>query len=1047
MFRRLLTSAIALFLVLAATDVQAQTGTVTGTVIDSTTATTLPGVNVVVQGLNMGAATSAEGQYTIADVPTGTHTIVATFVGYDRKEATVEVRAGETVEVDFELVPSTMGLEEVVVTALGLERQERSLGYSVQKVEPEEIVQSQETNIVNALAGKTAGVQITSASGQPGSSSRIVIRGESSIYGENQPLFVVDGVPISNAEDDLPGFELSTGASGNRALDLDPNIIKEVSVLKGASATALYGSRAANGVILIETKGGQSTNLRVNFSSSVRWDEPIIDGTQDEYLMGLDRKFTNGLPLDRGGYMEPGFPGTDPQITRSWGPHKDNVSQEVLSALGVNEIPVYNHFNNFYQTGAVVENSLNVSGGGDLGNYFLSVSYLDQSGIVPTTALERLTFNAKYNTDLRSTLHSNTSVMYTNTQNNWQRNGWFSQSRLLRQWPINFPIEPVFREDGTELTLGQNTDSPFWHTQETGYGSDVDRYIASEKLTYDVSDRLHLSERLGFDRYTDSRFEHRNRRPRYENDGSMFEQKIVRSEINSNLIVNLDETPLIGGFSVSALVGNNINTRNYSTVRISGSDQNIPDFFHDSNFNQTDTYEYKSKRRLISVFSQLTVDYQDYLYLTLTGRNDWSSTLPKGNNSYFYPSASLGFVFTDLLGMQDNPILHYGKLRASVAQIGSDAPVYSLATSFSQAGSTVWEEANAMSLDFPFRGVSGFLLGSSLGNPNLKPEITTEYEVGLNMRLFNGRAQVDVAYYNRSTRDQIFSVPASSATGYTSILRNAGEIRNKGIELSVQGTPLQVGDFSWDLRANWSKNKNEVVELAPGVESIYLAGYAWPQVRIEPDAGYGIIWGQGYQRNDEGQLLIGDDGMPLVAEEFKTIGNIQPDWLGNLRSTFNYKGFSLSGVVDVRQGGDILNFDLNYTIRSGMAEITENRYDQYVWPGVDADTGEPNTTEVTRDMAFWEEYGGVHENQVEDGSYVKLRELTLSYQLPRGLMQATPLQSLEIYGTGRNLWISTDFSYGDPEGNTYGTDNGGQGYYFWVTPTTRSYTLGVRMNL
>lgn len=1050
MLRRLLSTTIALFFGLLLTvGVQAQpTGTITGTVTDSTMGTALPGVNVVVEGLNVGSATGSDGQYTISGVPTGSHTLVASFVGYARAEATVEVTEGETATVNFALAPTAVGLEEVVVTSLGIEREQRSLGYSIQEVDAAEIASAQESNIVNALQAQASGLEITSASGQPGASSRIVLRGVSSMTGNNEPLFVVDGVPISNSEDDLPGFALSTGASSNRALDLDPNVVENVSILKGASATALYGQRAANGVILIETKSGRGGTLRVNYSNSVRWDDAIVDGKQDEYLLGLDRKFTNGLPSDRGGYLEPGFPASEPgQITRSWGPHKDNVSQQVLSDLGVNEISTFDPMERFYQTGRVVENSLNASGGSEIGNYFLSVSHTDQVGTTPNTDLERFNFTAKLTTDLTSSLHSNTSFKYTNTQNGWKRDGWFSPVHWARRWPINHPMKPVFREDGSQLTLGEHIDTPFWHTQETGYESDVGRYIVNQKLTYDLTDRLHVSERIGLDQYTDSRLEQRNQRPRYSTDGSMFEETIVREQIDSDFMVSLDKTPFIGGLGVSALVGNNVNIRENSRVRVSGSGQNIPDFFHVSNFNNTNTDQFEQRRRLVSLYSELTFDYNDYLFLTLTGRNDWSSTLPKDNQSFFYPSASLGFVFTDLLGMQDNPFLHFGKLRLSAAQVGSDAPPYSISTSFSQAGATVWEAANANSLDFPFRGVNGYLRGSSLGNPDLKPEITTAYEAGLNLRLFNGRAEIDAAYYNRTTEEQIFNVPASSATGYSTVLRNAGSIRNEGIEVMLRGTALEIGDFSWDLRANWSRNRNEVVELAPGVESIYLAGYAWPQVRVEPGEGYGIIWGNGYKRNDEGQLLIGDDGMPLEAEGFINIGNIQADWLGNLRSSFEYKGVRLTGLLDVRQGGDILNFDRNYTIRAGVAEITEDRYDQYVWPGVDADTGEPNTTEVTRDMEFWEDVGAVHENQVEDGSYVKLRRLTLAYRLPRRLIQSTPFRNLEVYGTGRNLWIKTDFSYGDPEGNTYGTDNGGRGYYFWVTPSSRSYTVGLRLGV
>lgn len=1047
--RLLLPTATALSLLFLTPAVHAQSsGTITGTVTDSTTGNPLPGVNVALEGTTMGAGANAAGEYTIPDVPPGTHTVVASFVGYSRKSVPVDVSPGETVELNLMLTPSAIGLDEVVVTSLGIERQERSLGYSVQEVDAAEIASAQEANIVDALEAQASGLQITSSSGQPGAASRIVLRGVSSITGNNQPLFVIDGVPISNAEDELPSFALSAGSSSNRALDIDPNIIENVSILKGASATALYGQRAANGVILIETKSGRGGELRVNYSNSVRWDNAILDGKQDEYLLGQDRKFANGLPADKGGYLEPGFPGSDPNsVVESWGPHKDNVSQEVLNALGVDEIETYSPLERFYQTGRVVENSLNASGGSDIGNYFLSASHLDQLGTTPGTELERLNFTAKLNTDLTSALHSNTSVKYTNTKNDWQRNGWFSPGHWAREWPINVAMDPYSFEDGSNMALGGFIDSPFWHTRETGYHSDVNRFILNEQLTYDITDNLHLNEQIGYDQYTDSRYERRNRRQRFSSDGSMFEEKITREQLNSNLILRLDDTPVWGDLSFSGLVGNNINIRKNGRVRVSGSGQNIPDFFHVSNFNNTNTAQFEERRRLVSLYSELTFDYSDYLFLTVTARNDWSSTLPEENRSFFYPSASLGWIFTDMFGLDDETFLDYGKVRLSAAQIGSDAPPYSISTTFDQAGANVFEAANGNSLEYPFRGVNGYIRGGSLGNPTLQPEITTEYEAGLNVRAFSGRAELDLAYYTRTTEDQIFNVPASAATGYNTILRNAGAIRNEGIEVMLRGTVLDIGDFSWDLRANWSRNRNEVVRLAPGVESIYLAGYAWPQVRVEPGEGYGIIWGNGYKRNDEGQLLIGDDGMPIVADGFVNIGNIQADWLGNLRSSFHYKGLSLTSLVDVRQGGDILNFDRNYTIDAGFAEITENRYDEYVWPGVDADTGEPNDITVIRDAEFWDEYGAVHENQVEDGSYIKLQRVTLAYQLPRSLVEATPFRTLQVYGTGRNLWIGTDFSYGDPEGNTYGTDNGGRGYYFWVTPSSRSYTVGLRLGV
>lgn len=1044
----------------------AQNAQIVGTVVDSTTAEPLPGVNVGIQSLGLGSATGTNGAFEINDVPAGTHTIVASFVGFDSQEKTIEVEPGETLEVNFRLLPRTFMGDEVVVTALGIQRSEKSLGFSIQKVEGEEVTGAPEVNLVNSLAGKVAGVQINSSSGQPGSASNIIIRGANSITGNNQPLFVVDGVPISNAENSIPGQSaLGSGSGSNRALDLDPNMIESISVLKGGSATALYGSRASNGVILITTKSGKAGQMRVNYSSKVRFDRTIIDGTQDEYLSGQQGYFANGLPADRGGYMEPGFPGSNPQVYDSWGPHKNNVSQQVLSDLGVDKIKTYNHLKDFYEIGTMAEHSLSFSGGDENGTYYLSGSRLDQSGALPSTKLARTNLNAKVTRDLFSNLQSETRVNYINTVNNWQRNAWNSSARTTRVWPINLRMKPYEYEDGTNVTHGSGEDSPYWHNNETGYESKIDRIMVTQRFTYDINSWLTLTERFGFDKYTDSRNEHRNRRKRYENDGSMFNEKLVRSEINSDLILNMKERSITENFAISGLIGNNFNIQDYSQVVLFGYDQNIPGFFHQSNFNSIDGDEYRSKQRMFSFYSELVMSYNDYLFLTLTGRNDWSSTLPKDNQSYFYPSASLGFVFSDLLGWESDSPLYYGKIRASVSETGSDAPVYSLSTSYNSAEFSQWFEANETELEFPYNGVSGYLQSNTLGNPNLKPEMTRSYEFGLNLRFFGGRATFDGAYYSQSTRDQIYSTPVSSSTGFTNMLRNAGEIRNTGVEIALTGSPVETEDFKWDLRLNWSKNKNEVVSLAPGVKRLYLAGYSWPSVQAQEDEGYGIIRGYGYKENENGQYIIQDDpnkagyGFPIPTEQQKTIGNIQPDWQGNLRSTFRYKGFSLSGLLDVQQGGDILNFDLNYSIGYGMAEITETRGTQmtdpdaegyvepYVWSGVKASNGEPNDIKLVRDQDFWERYANTHENQVEDGSYIKLREISLGYRLPTSFLAKTPVRTASFTVTGRNLWIETDFSYGDPSGNIYGTDNGGRGFYQWITPTTRSVMFNLQVGI
>lgn len=1039
---------LALFFVLLFVPViWAQSGDIEGTVTDEETGETVPGANVLLVEPNRGAATDADGNYAIGGIEPGTYTLRVTFVGYQTNNQQITITAGQTLEQNVALQSGALNLDEVVVTALGIEREARAVGYAVQEVDGASVAEAPEANLVNALAGKVAGVQINSSSGQPGASSRIIIRGNSSLLGNNQPLFVVDGIPVSNAEDDNPGGNaLFTGGTSNRSLDIDPSIIEDVSVLKGASATSLYGSRAANGAIIITTKKGTRGQApRITLKSSVGWADAVTDGFQDEYTLGDQGFYSNGLPRARGGYTEPGYPGENPspQTTISWGPHKDEISQQVINDIG--EVEIYDPREEFYQTGLTVENALNLSGGTDQGNYFFSASNLNQSGIVPETKLDRTSLTGKFGTQFGDDLDVQTSVNYINTQNDWLAEGNGAQAYLfgLNFTPINFNIRDVQYQDGTQRTNHPAFNNPLWLTENNGFTSGVDRFIARTEVTYDLFPWLTLTERIGIDTYSDKRKGKVNVGTRGTPNGSMYDQKINRSQINSDFTLTATQD-LNENFSAELLLGNNINVRKYDYELVEGTNLNVPDFFHISNANVVTADEVVQERRLYSFYGQATFDYKDYVYLTLTGRNDWSSTLPKNDNSYFYPSASLGFIFTDAFGLFGDSFFTFGKLRMSLSQIGNDAPVYSLSTNFNQASPG---DGVRGVINYPYNGINGYSLSSSLGNPELKPEISTEYEVGLDLRFFEGQANVDLSYYDRTTRDQIFQVPVSSTTGFSSRLRNAGEIKNSGVEISVGGSPIETNDFRWDLQVNFAKNTSEVVKLAPGVENIFLGGFTNPQIRIEPaEGGHGVIWGTRYERNEEGQLLIGDDGLPIISGETGPIGNVQPDWTGNLRTTFRYKGIGLSALFDKRQGGDIINFDLRYSVHYGTAEITENRGSTFTYEGININTGEPNDVEITRDKSYYQtNYAITYENLVEDGSFLKLRELSLSYRLPNSLLAQTPFKALTVRGVGRNLWIDSDFSYLDPEGSLLGGGNA-QGFYHAVTPSSRSVTVSLNVS-
>jgi len=1019
---------------------------VTGTV-RNTTQVPIEGARVMIQTLGVAAETNSGGVYRLV-VPAaqakGQQIVRVTALGYEPVSRQVTLTPG-TVTQDFRMSTAALALEGIVVTALGVERQERSLGYAVQSVSGAEVAQAPVPNVIDALAGKTAGVTITSSGGRPGASSRIVLRGESSFLGNSQPLFVIDGVPVSNDVDaNVSGaFNLDRGQMTSRAVDIDPNSIEDVSVLRGAAATALYGSRAANGAILITTKKGAG-NTSLSISSRYSAETPILGEYQTTYLAGQNGFYSNGLPLARGGYVQPGYPGTNPVTLLSWGPDKNKVDPSVLTALGVTSIPTFDPRRDFYKTGRLLENSANISGRIPTGSYYFGGTHTGQTGIAPGSDFGRTSLTAKFTTTVGPLLSSVTNAMYTQDGNDYLDDGWYGPQRWLSLAPISYDSKDPFFEDGTPRSSGADA---FWLAQNQGYSSDVGRLIAGQELTLSLPRSLSLSDRIGMDSYTDQRNFQTNQQPWVTTStGSMWDQKVVRTNINNDLTLNLNELELRPGLTLSGLLGNNISANDFRSTYLGGSGINIPGFYNVSNFNTITASNQRTQQRLIGAYAQASLGFRNYLFVQGSARNDWSSTLPVNANSYFYPSLSVGYVFTDALGIKSR-ILDYGKLRASWARVGNSAPPYRLNTTYFQAGYTDYPNSvSPVSFRVPFNGVNGYLLSTSLGNPDLKPELTTETELGLELRFLGGRASAEATGYNKTTQDQIFAVPSSAATGFTSILRNAGNLRNRGVELSLSGTPIQTHDFSWNIRGNWSRNHSSVISLAPGVSNIYLAGYSYPQIRIMQNEGYGVIWGFAYQRNDQGQILVDDNGKPIPSRALSVLGNIQPDWIGNLQSGVTYRGLSLSALVDIRRGGDILNFEKWYTIPQGTAKITEQRNDMYVFPGVNVNTGKPNTVPVLRDRAYYVAYAtSVQENLVEDGSYVKLREATLSWAVPTKYLTRSRMQSLSLYATGHNLLMHTNFTSGDPEGNTVGSDNaGGAALHFFNTPTTRSIAFGLR---
>ncbi len=1019
----------------------AQDRTITGTVTGKDDGLPIPGVSVKIVGTLNGTSTDANGKFSIK-AGSGQSSIEISSIGY----ATQRIAIGSSNVVNVTLVTDAKQLGEVVVTALGITKEKKTLGYATQTVKADDIVNSREVNIVNALAGKVAGAQINNSGGQAGSSSRIVLRGTTSLIGENQPLFIIDGIPmdnsvnrgISSATEDV----LFNGTGGNRGADIDPNTIASVNILKGAAGSALYGSRGANGVIIITTKRGQRDESRkiprISFSSSLAFDDAYTKGYQTSYLQGSLGLYKNGLPPNAGGYSEAA--GGAPQSSASWGPHKDSVSQSVISAIGMPQI--IDPREQFYRTGRIWNNSVSLSGGGEKSTFMLTYSNLNQQGVVPTNTYKRNSVTGNFTSQLTKSFSSSTSINYTNSINNRMPEGNTKRSFLysLNFAPISFNSEEQYKLAGNRSWTNEaGFNNPYWLLDNISMPSKVDRFIVSNESTLTFTPWLKLTNRVGMDTYTDNQKEQVNIGTISVPKGRMYDALINYRQINNDLLLNA-ERKINDDINVSGFVGFNVNDRTFASRTVRGLDLSIPGFYDITSAQTTQSLQDDRKERTLGLYASLSVDYKNYLFLNATARNDWSSTLPIEGNSFFYPSVSGSFVFTELL--PKNQYLTYGKLRLGLAGAGNAAPPNRTIQTYILANPSDGTRGN---IAFPYNGTNGFLTNNSLASNTIQPEQVREKEIGLELRFFDNRLSVDASLYNKTSNQQIIPQEIASSSGFIERTVNAGEISNRGVELILTGTPLRTQDFSWDLTVIFAKNKYKLKSLAEGVDNIFLAGFENPQIRADKDYGYGVIWGTRYARNDAGQLLIDDKGLPTLADNLGAIGNVTPDWTGGIRSTFTYKSLSLSGLLDIRHGGDILNFDLYYSTFYGTAKVTEQRNTPTLWEGVRVSDGQPNTTKIMQDQSYFQnDYTDSFENLVEDGSFLKLREVTLSYALPQSIIRKTPFEAVNFSVTGRNLWIKSDFSFGDPEGSLLGNGNA-QGFYHAVTPGTKGVTFGLNV--
>ncbi|MBJ7879606.1 SusC/RagA family TonB-linked outer membrane protein [Gelidibacter salicanalis] len=1034
----------------------AQKGNVTGIVTDNQ-GLPLIGVNVIVKETSRGVQTDFDGNYSI-QAESG-EILVFSFVGLRTKEAVVGKDDTKRVILDTDLAE----LDAVVVTALGIKARPRSVSTAIETVTSEDIENSGETNLANSLSSKAAGVNVISSSGSVGASSTIRIRGNTSINKSNSPLFVVDGVPIDNSN---VGNSNGGADQSNRAIDINQADIASMDILKGTAAQTLYGLRAANGVILITTKKGIAGAPSVSITSTTQFSTiSQVPELQNEFAQGRP---INGVPTYRGPETRESF---------SWGPRISTLEYDgdtsyqyhnkgrlVPNGTGNGQpAEAYDHYD-FFKTGILQEQSVSVRGGSEKMKYYISGSNLDQSGISPKEKFSRKSFRTDLSAMLLDNFEISASANFVNSGGRRVQRGSNISGvmvGIIRTTPTfdnaNGLSDPANTPSAYELADGTQRsyragiyDNPYWTVAKNPAVDDVKRFIGRISFDYKPYDWATIRGSIGYDEYSDVRKSVLDINSASNPQGQVFDSNIFNEDINTQLLL-LTVHSIGDKITINGLLGYDGFATESLNREVLGNALTVPGLFNLANTASQISSESLGRKKLDGLLFDARFAYDDMIFLNGTFRNDWSSTLPIKNNSFQSYSVGTSFIFTELW---KNDVINYGKIRGSFGKTGNDAPIFATLTYYgaAAAGGDFFIDSN----QFPLFSTVAFERSSQLGNPNIRPEQTREYELGTEVYLFDSRFKLDVTYYNKETTDQIIAVAQPSVTGYTSRIINAGIIENKGWEISGGVKIIDNDNFSWDIDANWTAYETTVVELAENVESITLSGLGSINSVAVPGQPYSSIFGTRFARNDNGEVIIGNDGFPIQDSESGIIGDPNPDWTMGLRNSFSYKNFSLSALLDIRKGGDVWCGTCEVADYFGTSKKTaeQRSITDFVFEGVNVDTGLPNTKEVafadpnkSVNTNRWVRYGftGAAEEYIYDSSWIRLREITLSYKLPRSIIDKTFLTGGSLTISGRNLFLITDYPGVDPETNLNG-DSNGIGLDYFNQPNTKSYSLTAKFN-
>jgi TonB-linked SusC/RagA family outer membrane protein len=1012
----------------------AQNKTITGTVTAKEDGLPIPGVTVRIKGTSIGTQTNTNGKYSLS-VPANS-TLVFSFIVY----APQEVVVGDKSEINIVLVQSNQQLSEVVVTALGVKKSERSIGYSVSTVKGDDLVKSGESNIIEGLAAKATGVSVVSSSGTPGASSKVILRGPATFSGDNQPLIVVDGIPIDNSVNfvnagDNPYDNRLAGAQlSNRAIDINPDDIESVSILKGPAAAALYGQAAGNGAIIYTTKRGKSRKgLGVTFSSNAQFDKVSkLPKLQMRYGQGSGGVFSSGTA---------------------------NSFGEDLIADGK---PIFNNVDNFFKTGATYTNNVSINGGSDKTTFRMAVGSANITGVIPESKLNRYNVRLTADSKLSDIITVGGTINYTNTNSQSPSGGSDLSGVMLAllRMPADFDGRNYFNSTtGQQISYFSSYDNPFFSTKFNPFNEENNRTVANGYVDAKLSKIFTLSFKVGVDSYhtTDEKDYAISSKGNDFADGT---GQVNRSNIDfrnlySDLLLKFNKSfGANNAFTLSGLVGGNFNYTQFQSSFERGRDLAIPGFYNFSGAADlfvSNTSQYQNSK---AVLADVTLDYKSQLFLTLTGRNEWSSTFGPGSQGFFYPKADISYVFSSLL--KDQKTITYGKVRFAYSNVGISPTPYNnktyytvptIADGFTSGFGFPYPDANGV-------GHPGYAIGATIPAPNLKPERNEGIETGLEMKFLDSRLGFDLTLYQQQSHDLLISQPVAPSSGFQAYYNNVAKIRNRGIEVSITGTPVKLDNFRWDVTLNWSKNSNIVKQLAPGVTEFAVGNFfQQPQSFAIVGKPFGALYGYAFERDSKNNVMIDpSSGLPVIATEQSQLGNPNPTWLGNITNEFTYKAFSFSFLWDFRKGGTLWNGtwqNLNYR---GKSIESEDRNRTYVIPGVIAsgpDAGKANNIAISGNSYITNYLGGngqTNELSMQSGSWIRLRSVNFAYRLDLAKNNPkTPVQYVEFGLALRNIFLSTPYKGVDPETGLTGSSANAIGYDYYNNPGTKSGSISVKV--